>query len=205
MNDAAGQTQPTIFTIGHSNQPIEAFIELLRANSVEVVADVRSSPYSQYATQFNAEQVKAAIIAAGIKYVFMGHELGGKPAGSEFYDGAGYVLYWRLAQSPAFLAGIARLLKGIRNYRTAIMCSEENPAECHRRLLIGRVLAERGVTVLHVRHDGAAQSEADIVREEEAAKPNSGQLSLFEIEDKPEWKSTRSVSPAKQPPNSSEP
>ena len=205
MNDTAGQTPPTIFTIGHSSQPIEAFVELLRANKIDVLADARSSPYSKYAPQFNAESVKAAAVAAGIKYVFMGHELGGKPAGSEFYDAAGYVLYSRLAQSPPFLAGITRVLNGIRTCRTAILCSEENPAECHRRLLVGRVLAERGVNVLHIRHDGSIQSEADILREEKAAKPNSGQLALFDIEDKPEWKSTRSVSPAKQPPNSSEP
>ena len=204
MPDCPAGEHPTVCTIGHSSQPIDAFIELLKIHGIRAVADVRSSPYSQYAPQFNAEPVKAAITAAGIRYAFLGHEIGGRPTGPEFYDDAGYVLYWRLAQSAPFLHGIERLLNGIRRYRTAVMCSEENPIECHRRLLIGRVLAGRGVQVLHIRHDGRIQTEDDVAGEEKAAKRDSGQLSLFEVEVTPEWKSTRSVLHAKQQPNSSE-
>jgi len=204
MPDRTAAQKPTACTVGHSSQPIEAFIALLKAHEIEAVADARSSPYSQYAPQFNAEPVKAAVTAAGIRYAFLGHEIGGRPNGQEFYDDAGYVLYWRLAQSAAFLHGIERLLNGIRRYRTAVMCSEENPAECHRRLLIGRVLAERGVQVFHIRHDGRVQTEDDVSREEKAARRDSGQLSLFDVEATPEWKSARSVLHAKQQPSSSE-
>jgi len=46
-------TKPvTIFSIGHSNQPLEAFLSLLQQHSIQVLVDVRSSPYSKYVPHF---------------------------------------------------------------------------------------------------------------------------------------------------------
>jgi uncharacterized protein (DUF488 family) len=162
---------------------------------VQVVADVCSYPYSNYSPHFDREPLARSLRAAGFAYVYLGREVGGRPEGAEYYDAEGHVLYGRVAESPAFREGLARLLKGIAEYRVAIMCSEEDPAGCHRRLLVGRVLAESGVAILHIRGDGTVQSE-----EELAALSQSDQLSLFE-EPVP-WKSIPSVSP-KRPPNSS--
>lgn len=89
-------------------------------------------------------------------------------------------MYSRIAESPFFLDGIDRLMKGIKTYRVAVMCSEENPANCHRRLLVGRVLAKRGVSVRHIRGDGAIQDEDELAREEHRGKGEQAQLSLFE-------------------------
>ena len=86
--------------------------------------------------------------------------------------------------------------------RVAVMCSEEDPAACHRRLLIGRVLMGQGVTVQHIRGDGRLQSEEELAREQEEAT-RSPQLSLFEIEETPPWRSARSVLPKKAQPGSS--
>ena len=94
----------------------------------------------------------------------MGRELGGRPAGAEFYDQEGHVLYSRVAESSLFLEGLERLQEGLREFRLALLCSEENPAACHRRLLVGRVLAERGVAIDHIRGDGRLQSEAELIR-----------------------------------------
>ena len=108
----------------------------------------------------------------------------------------------KVARRPEFLQGIRRLESELGVRRVAIMCSEENPAECHRRLLIGRVLAERGIGVDHIRGDGRVQSEDELAAEE---RRGDGQLSLFpEPEGDAEWKSTRSVSPRRQPRSSSE-
>jgi uncharacterized protein (DUF488 family) len=189
--------QPTnkelrLFTVGHSNQPVEAFIDLLREHEIGVVVDVRSSPYSKYVPHFNKEEIQQALENAGIKYLFLGRELGGRPEGSEFYDEENYVLYHRLAESPLFLAGVERLEKGLRQYRVAIMCSEEDPGVCHRQLLVGRVMRQRGVQVEHIRGDGTIEL---------AAEPaGSKQLLLFDIPEKNPWRSLRPLR-KKSPPD----
>jgi len=134
-------------------------------------------------------------------YLFLGDLLGGRPQPAEFYDEAGFVRYDRLAQSPAFRRGIGRLTGAIRAHCAVVVCSEEDPAECHRRLLIGRVLARTGVEVLHLRGDGRVQSEEEVAREEQFRR-TKGQKTLFDLEEPHEWKSTRSVSPKRAPPNS---
>jgi len=199
------QTPPNerrVFTIGHSNHDEQTFVGLLRQHQIDVVADVRSQPYSKYTTHFNADQIKPALAGAGIRYVFLGQTLGGRPDGVEFYDAEGHVLYDRLAASPSFLEGIQRLEKGIREYRVALLCSEENPAECHRNLLVGRVLLGRGNKLWHIRGDGRLQSQADLDRESRGH--DSRQQFLFEDFKEPQWRSIRSVLPKPQQPNSSE-
>jgi len=166
-----------VLTVGHSNHPIGSFLGLLEKHHVGIVVDTRSQPYSKYSPQFNQRALKTALVAHGIRYLYMGRELGGRPKGAEFYDSQGHVLYDRVAASDVFQQGIARLEKGLGEFRVAILCGEESPVRCHRRLLIGRVLGERGVEVEHIRGNGSLQSEADLTRAEPGG---DGQLSLFE-------------------------
>lgn len=187
------QVDRCIFTIGHSNQPLDNFVNLLEAWRIEVLVDVRSHPHSKHAPHFDSRALKDAVTAAGIKYLFLGKELGGRPTGEEFYDAGGYVLYSRVAESPLFLDGISRLESGLRKYRVAIMCSEENPAACHRRLLIGRVLAARGVPVYHIRVNNKLQREAELTADEDNPSVSSDQPTLFEVPGSAPWKSIRSV------------
>lgn len=191
-----------VYTIGHSNHEPEAFLALVRLHAVELVADVRSSPYSGYAKHFNKESLEGYLKAAGVGYLFLGASIGGRPDGDEFYDAEGYVLYGRVARSERFQQGLARLLAEARTRRVALLCGEEDPTGCHRRLLVGRVLAERGVRVVHVRGDGRLQGEEELAAAERFEK-TKGQLSLFDVEDPDEWKSTRSVLPNEAPPSSS--
>jgi len=158
MNDKGLQEKLTLFTVGHSNHSLETFIDLLKSHKIDVLVDVRSKPFSRFSPQFNKEGLEKAVKASGIKYLFLGKELGGRPQDSEFYDNHGFVLYSQIAESPLFLKGIDRLIKGIKTYRVAVMCGEENPANCHRRLLVGRVLAKRGVSIRHIRGDGTVQN-----------------------------------------------
>lgn len=180
MNDKDSQEKLTIFTVGHSNHSLEMFIDLLKSHKIDVLVDVRSKPFSRFSAQFNKEELKNAVQASGIKCVFLGREIGGRPESSEFYDVEGFVLYSRLAESTLFHEGIDRLIKGIKTYRVAVMCSEENPVNCHRRLLVGRVLAKRGVSVRHIRGDGTVQDEDELAREEYQSKGLHAQLSLLE-------------------------
>jgi uncharacterized protein (DUF488 family) len=166
------------FTIGHSNHELEEFLQLLEANYIEVLVDIRSKPYSRYAPQFNKDNLTKAIQASGIRYLFLGKELGGRPKDREFYDSEGHVLYPLLSESQLFLEGIERVINGMKTYRVALMCSEENPAKCHRYLLVGKVLEDRSISVLHIRGDGRIQSKDDISQENEEFTGNQ-QQSLF--------------------------
>jgi len=194
----------TIWTIGHSNHPLETLLALLAQHRIQVVVDVRSSPYSRYASQFNREAFRPALQDRAVQYVFLGDLLGGRAEDPQFYDADGHVLYGRVAQSPGFRQGIERLLALLGQSRAALLCGEEDPAGCHRRLLVGRVLGERGVHVVHIRGDGRAQSETELAAEEHFRK-TKGQQSLFDTEEPDPWKSIQSVLPRRAPPNSSRP
>lgn len=100
---------PGLFTIGHSNHTEEKFLGLLREHDIDVLVDVRSQPLSRYNPQFNSNNLKRVLAAAGVRYIFMGDQLGGRPDGEEFCDSEGYVLYHRVAEVPFFLKGIERL------------------------------------------------------------------------------------------------
>jgi uncharacterized protein (DUF488 family) len=203
MGETADVPQLEVLTIGHSNRSIDEFLALLKQNAVEVVADVRSQPHSKYVPHFDYANLKQATEAAGLQYVFLGRELGGMPEAREFYDAEGHVVYSRIAASEPFRHGIARLLEGIRKYRVVIMCGEEDPMNCHRRLLVGRVLKEQGVGVRHIRGDGQIQTEEELVRQEQAGKVNQMELGFAGSEEE-SWKSTQSVSRRRRPSSSSE-
>jgi uncharacterized protein (DUF488 family) len=190
------------FTVGHSNHPVEVWLALLRQYQVEAVVDTRSSPYSKYVPQFDRELIQRSLEQVGIRYLFLGAELGGRPANPAYYDAKGRVIYGRLCEDASFRAAIARLETGMERFRVAILCGEENPAHCHRRLLVGRVLAERGHTMIHIRGDGRLESDETVATE--ARKPLVGpQPALFAELDEDQWRSTASVLPKRAPASSS--
>jgi uncharacterized protein (DUF488 family) len=190
---------PVIYTIGHSNHTTEAFLALLTRHEIDLLVDVRSQPTSAYAYQFNEPQLRADASAAGLRYLFLGRQLGGRPIGDEFYDDEGHVRYDALAASPEFLAGIKRLQREAQERRVAMMCSEEDPAVCHRRLLVSRVLASLGMESLHIRADGQLNTEDDLIAEERRRKLGD-QRTLFALEEVPPWRSLRSVLPKRRQP-----
>ena len=192
----------TIYTIGHSNHSCERFIGLLRSCSIDVVVDTRSAPYSRFASQFDREVLQRELAEAGIKYIFLGGELGGRPRDPAYYDAHGRVLYGRMKTDRAFAAGIERLERGIGGFCVALLCGEEDPAHCHRRLLVGRVLAERGHELLHIRADGRLQTDEQVAAESGKPLVNE-QPALFAELDEDQWRSTASVSLKRAPASSS--
>src|SRR5262245_39427046 len=98
-----------IYSIGHSNHPIEKFLRLLEQHRIELLVDVRSVPASRFAPQFGHARLRTAVVEAGRDYVFLGKELGGRPEGTEYYDEDGHVLYGRRAGAPDFVAGLERI------------------------------------------------------------------------------------------------
>ncbi|MFN8550744.1 MAG: DUF488 domain-containing protein [Candidatus Obscuribacterales bacterium] len=184
-----------IFTIGHSNHTIEHFLSLLEKHHIDVLVDTRSSPFSKFSPQFNQQNLKLFVQETGKKYLFLGLELGGKPKDQTFYDDDGYVLYWKIAESELFQSAIRKIRNGIKHHAVAVLCSEEDPLHCHRRLLIGRVLQEQGVDLLHIRGNGEIQPESEIAY---GTGSDVNQLNIFgaPAEEQP-WRSIQSVSQKK--------
>ncbi len=143
-----------VLTIGHSTLSHERFLSLLQQASVTAVADVRTVPYSEYLPHFNRDILKPALAFDRIAYVFLGDALGGRPKDKQFLSN-GRADYERMAQSKNFINGLERVLKGAKDYRIALMCSEHDPLDCHRCLLVGRALHERDVRVRHILSSGS--------------------------------------------------
>jgi uncharacterized protein (DUF488 family) len=156
-------TLNALCTIGHSTHSVSRFLALLQLHGITAVADVRSAPISRFTPQFNRGVVERSLHDAGIKYVFLGRELGARTNDLACYVD-GRVQYGRLAQTSEFAKGIERLLKGAQTERIAIMCAECEPLDCHRTVLIARVLTERGATVSHIHGDGHAESHGVAMR-----------------------------------------
>ena len=166
---------------------------LLQGHEVESVADVRTMPFSRFNPQFNRQSLERDLHASGIRYLFLGEELGGRPDGDRFYDPEGHVLYGRMAESPRFESGLARLVERAERSRVAIMCSEENPSGCHRFLLVARVLHDRGVEVVHIRGDGSTERTEDVDAFRGWPDPVYEDMSLLDGSVSSSWRSTRPV------------
>ncbi len=146
-----------LLTVGHSNHDLDTFLGLLTANGVSAIGDVRSSPYSRFVPQYSREALKATLLDVGIKYTFLGKEFGARSDNPQCYK-YGKVQYDLLAKQPAFSDGIARVTEGMKRFRIAFMCSEKDPLDCHRALLVARAFFERGTPVAHIRADGSLES-----------------------------------------------
>ena len=155
------QTQYPVFTVGHSNHPPEMFINLLIRHGVDEIVDVRSAPYSRYTPHFNHDALQNSLDDIGIAYAYLGGELGGRPADRSCYDPDGRVRYDRVAETDLFDDGIRRIIRAAEQRRVALLCTEKEPLECHRTLLVARALAERGVSVAHILADGGLESHDD--------------------------------------------
>jgi uncharacterized protein (DUF488 family) len=150
-----------ILTIGHSNHSFERFLELVFQAGVTAIADVRSAPVSRFAPHFNRDALETALDANGIAYGFFGRELGGRPKQPSLFTG-GVADYEKMAATSSFRTGLERLIEEAEQYRIAVMCSEADPLDCHRCLLIAPALADRHVGVAHVLTSGEIISHAQV-------------------------------------------
>lgn len=147
----------TIYTIGHSLLQIDRFVALLTEHGITAVADVRSHPASRINPSFNESSLAARLKGENIAYVFLGRELGGRPADPRCYVN-NQVQYELVAQTDYFRAGLERLARGAERYRIALLCAEREPLACHRALLISRHLVTRGYNVEHIHDDGRLEN-----------------------------------------------
>jgi len=149
-----------VCSIGYSVHEMGHFLQLLRRAGVKVLADVRSHPSSRYVSAYNQTDLEAALRTAGIAYAFLGDDLGGRPRPPELYDSSGRVNYLRVRAESFFGRGLDWLCQLGQGGWVAMMCSEEDPLDCHRGLMITPALVERGVAPLHLRGDGTTETTA---------------------------------------------
>jgi Protein of unknown function, DUF488 len=178
-------------SIGHSNYEIKPFISLLQKHEVSAVADVRSSPYSRFLPHFNRVALKEALGTGGIRYVFLGQELGARPKNQECYID-GKAVYEKIAATDEFHEGIQRILKGVKRHRLSLMCAEKDPLTCHRAVLVCQHLRHFNFQIDHILRNGDLESHSHLEQrmlekhgftEFAETKEEQAQLSLFTQQD----------------------
>ena len=115
------------------------FVQLLHRHDVAEVVDVRSTPYRRHMPRFNLASLNRILDGMGIGHAFLGRELGGRPSDRSCYDANGRVRYDRVANTALFDDGFRRVMRDANERRIALMCTEKEPLECHRTLLVARI------------------------------------------------------------------
>jgi uncharacterized protein (DUF488 family) len=146
-----------LYTLGHSNHPIDRFIALLRRHGVETVADVRSRPYSRFVPHFGKERLARILGEEGLGYLFLGQQLGGKPVRDD--PAQARLEYQARIEEPSFRQGIEMLLGAAAERRIALVCRERDPLDCHRLHLICRYLRPIALDIRHILPDGEVEAQ----------------------------------------------
>lgn len=163
----------TVLTIGYSQDGFEPFEDRLAGHGVQILVDVRSAPYSKYQTDFRYGIIEALCLQAGLRYVFLGDKLGGKPTDPELLT-EGRPDYEKIAVGAAFQEGLRQVLALSAEGTVCLMCGCERPMRCHRGKLISPWLIAMGVDVRHIDRQGRAMTQEEAVADE-----TGGQMSLF--------------------------
>lgn len=173
-----------LFTVGHSQHTPNYFVSLLRKFDINYLLDVRSIPYSKYAEQFNKENLSAFLRKEEITYSFMGNFFGARPTELSLYSDVGYLDFEKVAESERFHKGVKSVKLGIeRGNRIALMCTEKDPIDCHRAIMVARAFSKEGITVNHILSNGDVQPQKELDnRLLDKYFPERGQLSLFNSE-----------------------
>jgi uncharacterized protein (DUF488 family) len=167
-----------IYTVGHSSLSIGDFLGQLQRHQIQVVADVRSAPYSRRYPHFSREGLRKSLTGADIRYLFLGRELGARRDEPQCYVD-GQASYEEIAKLPNFVRGLERILEGAEKYRIALTCAEHDPLTCHRTILICHELRRREVQIQHILRGGALEDQAQAERrliEEELGSDDQAEL-----------------------------
>src|SRR5262249_3423694 len=159
-NSTNPMTRPSacdLLTIGHSNLTADCFVALLKDAGVTAVADVRSVPFSRWCPWFSGKALAARLAGEAIAYIAVRRALRGPRGGRRRDPGLsreGGADGGAMAAPGAFAAGLERVGGEPARHRVCLFCAEREPLDCHRCLLVGRALAERGLALGHIRPDG---------------------------------------------------
>lgn len=174
-----------IYTIGHSSHKLEYFLHLLKRHGINCLVDVRSMPYSKYTPQYNKDDLKKFLILNGIQYIFMGKEFGARREDRSLYTAEGYLDFEKVTNSNLFNIGVERIKTGIeKDFRIALMCTERDPIDCHRSLLVAKKFHKSNYDVENILDNGELQTQVFLEKRLlDMYFPNRMQQTLFDFED----------------------
>lgn len=147
--DEESPVKLVVYSVGHSVHAISKFLKLLTDHSIRIVFDVRTKPWSRYNPPFNKPDLQRAITEAGLLYVHR-PDLGGL----QYWNADGSIGWDRVDANPQFSENLAEIMDAAKDIRVAMMCSEGNPADCHREHIIAVRLRQHGYEVAHILSDG---------------------------------------------------
>ena len=172
----------TLYTIGHSQRPIEHFINLLKDHDIDYVIDVRSTPYSKFAADYNKENIQKILSTYNISYAHMGKCFGARQENLDLYTPEGYLDFEKVIASANFQMGLENVMKGMETHKIALMCLEKKPCDCHRAIMVANGFYKAGCTVEHILEDSSIQTHKELNKElMDKYFPNRFQLSLFDM------------------------
>ncbi len=143
-----------IYTVGHSNHSIEKFINLLKSNNIDKIIELRSVPKSKYCPHFNKQQLIYELSINEISYLDMGKYLGGRPDDKSVLNMDNRIEENLIEKKDWYNNAVKQLIEISSKTNVAIMCSEENPNNCHRGYIITHTLLKEGEEVSHIRGNG---------------------------------------------------
>jgi uncharacterized protein (DUF488 family) len=181
----------SILTIGYADRSLEEMFSLLKREETKFLIDVRSVPVSRFKPEFSRDSLEQSLKSQGIRYVFMGDSLGGRPPDPSCYEN-GHVIYRLVQERPFFRNGIDRLLSAATDgHRVCLMCSERRPEDCHRSKLIGVALSELGVSVSHIDKQGNLRTQDEVI---ELLQPSQSGLFELRLQSRKAYRATRTRS-----------
>lgn len=152
-----------IYTIGHSNYPVEKLIDMLKHYNINTVVDIRGTPYSKYNVQYNKETIAETLKEAGFIYIYMAKEFAAQRENKISYTKEGYSDFEKVITEREFLSGIERLKAGCeKGYNIALLGAMQDPIRCHRSILVGKALREHKFNVKHILDDYSIASQEEI-------------------------------------------
>ena len=152
-----------IYTIGHSSHDNIYFLGLLRKYNINCIVDIRSVPFSKYVPHFNKNVIKKFLDSNNINYVYMADEFGAIREDKNLFNQKGYLDFEIIKYTKSFKDGIARLNTGIdKQFVICLMCTEKDPLDCHRSIMIAPELVKNEFMVNHILPDGSIETQQEL-------------------------------------------
>lgn len=170
-----------LYTIGHSLHPVKKFLELLKQHDINFVIDVRSTPYSKYASMYDRENISNELKNASISYAFMGKYFGARQDDMSLYTKDGYLDFQKVTNWDVFGKGMENVIRGMETNKIALMCLEKKPIDCHRAILVANAFYCKGYSVKHILENGKIQTHQELNEELlDLYYPDRKQISFFD-------------------------
>jgi uncharacterized protein (DUF488 family) len=168
------------YTIGYGDYPIEMFLYFLQKTGIDIIVDVRSTPYSRYNPGFNRDNLNRTLMENQIDYRYMGDKIGGRYSDPDLLFPDGTVNYEKVQSTEGFQDGIRQVMALISGgKKIALMCAEKEPEKCHRFALISPVLQSKGISVIHICPEIILRANEDLEQKLINSITDSRQVMLF--------------------------